>query len=101
MAGPVAREKFNNKTVQWIDDRLPVFTMLTKEYGRFPTPRNFNYFWNFGAIAMVMLAIMIVTGIFLAMNYTPTSSMAFESIERMTRDVNYGWLLRYAHMNGA
>jgi ubiquinol-cytochrome c reductase cytochrome b subunit len=101
MAGSAKTEKFDNKTIQWINDRLPVFSMMQDEYGKFPTPRNFNYFWNFGAIAMAMLGIMIVTGIFLAMHYVPTGSMAFESIERMSRDVNYGWLLRYAHMNGA
>ena len=101
MAGSAKTEKFDNKTIQWINDRLPIFSMMDNEYGKFPTPRNFNYFWNFGAIAMVMLGIMILTGIFLAMNYVPHTSMAFESVERMSRDVNYGWLLRYAHMNGA
>jgi ubiquinol-cytochrome c reductase cytochrome b subunit len=101
MAHAPNQEPFDNKVIQWIDSRLPIFSMLSKEYGKFPTPKNFNYFWNFGAIAMAMLGIMIVTGIFLAMNYTAHSSMAFESIERMTRDVNYGWMLRYLHMNGA
>ncbi len=101
MSGPAKTEKFDNKVVQWINDRLPIFSMMQNEYGKFPTPRNFNYFWNFGAIAMCMLGIMIVTGIFMAMNYTPHSTLAFESVERTMRDVNYGWLLRYAHMNGA
>jgi len=63
--------------------------------------KNFNYFWNFGALAMINLVIMIATGIFLAMNYTPHVSMAFDSVERIMRDVNYGWLLRYVHANGA
>ena len=49
------REKFDNPVVEWVDSRLPLFTMMQKEYGVFPTPRNFNYFWNFGAIAMFML----------------------------------------------
>ena len=101
MAGQAPTQKFDSKTVQWINDRLPIFSMLQNEYGKFPTPKNFNYFWNFGAIAMAMLGIMIATGIFLAMNYTPHTTMAFESIERMSRDVNYGWLMRYTHMNGA
>ena len=101
MAGHAPTEKFDNKTIQWINDRLPIFSMMQNEYGKFPAPKNFNYFWNFGAIAMAMLGIMIATGIFLAMNYTPHTTMAFESIERMTRDVNYGWLMRYVHMNGA
>ena len=90
-----------NPVIRWVDQRLPVFTMMQKEYGTFPTPRNFNYFWNFGALAMVTLMIMIATGIFLAMNYTPHTAHAFDSVERIMRDVNYGWLIRYVHMNGA
>jgi len=86
--------------VKWIDDRLPMFTYLQKEYGEYPAPRNFNYFWNFGAIAMTMLVLMIVTGIVLSMQYTPDASMAFGSVERIMRDVNNGWLLRYMHSNG-
>ncbi|HYC06124.1 MAG TPA: cytochrome b/b6 [Azospirillaceae bacterium] len=92
---------FKNPVVNWVDQRLPVFTMIQKEYGTFPTPRNFNYFWNFGAIAMVVLVVMILTGIFLAMHYTAHTSMAFASVERIMRDVNFGWLIRYIHMNGA
>jgi ubiquinol-cytochrome c reductase cytochrome b subunit len=95
------REPFENKFVEWVDSRLPVFTMIQKEYGVFPTPKNFNYFWNFGALAMVMLVVMIATGVVLAMQYVPNAAMAFNSVERITRDVNYGWLLRYLHMNGA
>jgi ubiquinol-cytochrome c reductase cytochrome b subunit len=75
--------------------------MMQKEYGTFPTPRNFNYFWNFGALALVTLVIMIATGVFLSMNYTAHTNYAFDSVERIMRDVNYGWLLRYVHMNGA
>ena len=95
------REKFDNSVVEWIDSRLPVFTMMQKEYGVFPTPKNFNYFWNFGAIASVMLVTMILTGLFLTMHYTPHVDHAFDSVERIMRDVNYGWLIRYIHMNGA
>ena len=101
MASSKNRQPYDNKVVEWIDSRLPIFTMMEKEYGAFPTPRNFNYFWNFGAIAMFMLVLMIVTGIVLAMSYTPHADMAFDSVERIMRDVNYGWLLRYTHMNGA
>ena len=74
---------------------------MKKEYGSFPTPRNFNYLWNFGALSLVMLIVMIVTGIFLAMNYTPSTDHAFASVERIMRDVNGGWLIRYLHANGA
>lgn len=96
-----SRTSFENPIVEWIDSRLPIFTMMSKEYGVFPTPRNFNYFWNFGAIALFMLVTMIVTGIALVMNYAPNTGIAFDAVERIMRDVNYGWLLRYIHMNGA
>jgi ubiquinol-cytochrome c reductase cytochrome b subunit len=92
---------FNNKVIAWIDHRLPIFSYIEKEYHTFPTPRNFNYFWNFGAIATVMLVVMIVTGIVLATNYTPHVTMAFDSVERIMRDVPSGWLIRYLHMTGA
>lgn len=99
--GSATREKFDNPVVEWVDSRLPIVTMLQKEYGVFPTPRNFNWFWNFGAIAMFMLMTMIVTGIVLAMHYTADTKLAFDSVERIMRDVNGGWLIRYIHMNGA
>jgi quinol-cytochrome oxidoreductase complex cytochrome b subunit len=90
-----------NKVIRWIDHRLPVFTFLDHELNEYPTPRNLNYWWNFGSLAGIMLMIMIVSGIFLAMHYTPHKDMAFDSVERIMRDVNYGWLMRYVHMNGA
>jgi ubiquinol-cytochrome c reductase cytochrome b/c1 subunit len=101
MAVGLHKSDFKNPVINWIDTRLPLFTMMTKEYGVFPTPKNFNYFWNFGALAMICLGVMIATGVFLAMNYTPNSALAFDSVQRIMRDVNYGWLLRYAHANGA
>jgi quinol-cytochrome oxidoreductase complex cytochrome b subunit len=87
--------------VKWIDSRLPVFTYLQKEYAEFEAPKNFNWFWNFGAILTFMLVMMIMSGIFLAMQYTPHTGLAFDSVERIMRDVNFGWLLRYLHANGA
>jgi quinol-cytochrome oxidoreductase complex cytochrome b subunit len=90
-----------SKLVRWIDHRLPVFTFLQHELHEYPTPKNLSYWWNFGSLAGIMLVIMIVTGIFLAMQYTPNVTMAFDSVERIMRDVNYGWLIRYIHMNGA
>jgi quinol-cytochrome oxidoreductase complex cytochrome b subunit len=87
--------------IGWVDNRLPVFSYLNKEYGEYPTPKNFNYWWNFGALAMFCLTVMILSGIFLAMQYQPNTEMAFQSVQRIMRDVNYGWLLRYIHMNGA
>ena len=93
--------KFDNKVVQWVDDRLPLFSVLKHSTTDYPTPRNLNYWWNFGSLALMVLVIMILTGIFLVMNYTPHTSMAFNSVERIMRDVNYGWLIRYLHANGA
>ena len=90
-----------NPVLNWIDQRLPVISLMQKEYGVFPTPKNFNYFWNFGALAMINLMVMIATGVFLAMNYTANTTLAFDSVERIMRDVNFGWMLRYAHANGA
>jgi ubiquinol-cytochrome c reductase cytochrome b subunit len=90
-----------NKLVRWIDNRLPIFTFMSHELNDYPTPRNLSYWWNFGSLAGIMLVIMILSGVFLAMAYTPHKDMAFESVERIMRDVNWGWLLRYIHMNGA
>src|SRR4051794_23360242 len=92
---------FKSGLLRWIDDRLPIPSMIYKDLIAYPTPRNLNYWWNFGSLAGIALTIQIVTGIVLAMHYTPTVSMAFDSVEHIMRDVNYGWLLRYAHANGA
>ena len=90
-----------SRIIRWIDYRLPFVAQLEHELNEYPTPRNLNYWWNFGSLAGIMLVIMIVSGIVLAMHYTPESTMAFDSVERIMRDVNYGWLMRYIHMNGA
>src|ERR1700759_86072 len=87
---------------RWLDSRLPIIrfshdTMLT-----FPTPRNLNFWYAFGGILTFCLGVQIVTGIVLAMHYVPHATMAFNSVETtIMRDVNYGWLLRYVHANGA
>ena len=91
---------WTNPIVKWIDYRLPVFTFTQHHLIEYPTPKNLNYWWNFGSLAGIMLVILIATGIFLAMYYTPHVDYAFDSVERIMRDVNYGWLLRYLHMNG-
>lgn len=87
--------------IGWLDYRLPVFTMMRHSLVDYPTPRNLNYWWNFGSIAGICLVIQILTGIFLVMHYTPHVKMAFDSVEHIMRDVNYGWLLRYIHATGA
>ncbi len=92
---------FSNPVIRWIDHRLPIFSYLDHEANEYPTPKNLNYFWNFGSLAGFMLIAMIATGLFLAMQYTAHVNLAFNSVERIMRDVNYGWLLRYLHMNGA
>ena len=83
MATGLHKSDFQNPVIRWVDARLPVFTMMQKEYGTFPTPRNFNYLWNFGALAMINLVIMIATGIFLAMNYQPNAELAFDSVQHI------------------
>src|SRR5499427_9119164 len=90
-----------NGIIRWIDDRLPFMASLRQHYYEYPTPRNLSYWWNYGSLSGIMLVIMIVTGILLATQYTPSADLAFDSVERIMRDVNYGWLMRYAHMNGA
>jgi len=86
---------------RWLDMRLPLIRMANDTMVSFPTPKNLNYWWTFGGILAVMLGFQIVTGIILAMHYVPHVDHAFASVERIMRDVNYGWLIRYMHANGA
>jgi ubiquinol-cytochrome c reductase cytochrome b subunit len=86
---------------RWLESRLPIVGLVHSSFVAYPTPRNLNYFWAFGAILSVMLGVQIITGVILAMHYVPNSTMAFDSIEHIMRDVNYGWLIRYLHTNGA
>lgn len=88
--------------IGWIEYRLPVFSYLNNTLGNnYPAPRNLNYWWSFGSIAGLCLVIQILTGLFLSMHYVPHVTMAFDSVEHIMRDVNYGWLLRYIHAVGA
>ena len=88
--------------MRWFDERLPLPRLVWGSVGGgYPVPRNLNYWWNFGVLAGLALTIQIVTGIVLAMHYTPSGDMAFNSVEHIMRDVNQGWLLRYLHANGA
>ncbi|GGC92124.1 cytochrome b [Chelatococcus reniformis] len=86
---------------RWLESRLPIGGLMHSSFIAFPVPRNLNYFWTFGAILMMMLVVQIVTGVVLAMHYTPNAKLAFASVEAIMRDVNFGWLLRYMHANGA
>ena len=93
--------KPQNPVMQWMERRLPIASLIHSSFVVYPTPRNLNYWWTFGGILSFMLGAQIVTGIVLAMHYTPHVDLAFNSIESIMRDVNYGWLLRYLHANGA
>jgi ubiquinol-cytochrome c reductase cytochrome b subunit len=87
---------------RWIDDRLPLPRMAYNAVGGgYPVPRNLNYGWNFGVLSGVFLTIQIITGIVLAMWYFASADGAFNSVEHIMRDVNSGWMMRYAHSNGA
>jgi quinol-cytochrome oxidoreductase complex cytochrome b subunit len=86
---------------RWFESRLPIMGLVHSSFIAYPTPKNLNYWWTFGGIATFMLAAQIVTGVVLAMHYTPEVTMAFDSVEKIMRDVNWGWLMRYAHSNGA
>ena len=87
--------------LRWFESRLPIVGLVHSSFVVFPNPRNLNYFWTFGGILAFMLVSQIVTGVVLAMHYTPEATLAFASVEHIMRDVNYGWMLRYIHANGA
>ncbi len=86
---------------KWLESRLPIIGLVHSSFVVFPNPRNLNYWWTFGGILAFLLVSQIITGVVLAMHYTANSTLAFASVEQLMRDVNYGWLLRYWHANGA
>ncbi|WP_186394500.1 cytochrome b/b6 [Stappia sp. TSB10GB4] len=86
---------------KWLESRLPVISLVRGSFVDFPTPKNLNYWWTFGGILFFVLIAQILTGIVLVMHYTPNTALAFASVEHIMRDVNFGWLLRYLHSNGA
>lgn len=86
---------------KWIDRRMPIVRLGYDSFVDFPTPKNLNYWYTFGGILAICLVVQIVTGVVLAMHYTAHVDMAFQSVEHIMRDVNYGWLMRYTHANGA
>ena len=86
---------------KWLESRLPIIGLVHSSFVAYPVPRNLNYMWTFGAILMIVLVLQIVTGIVLAMHYTPHADLAFASVEHIMRNVEYGWLMRYLHANGA
>src|SRR6202023_1256018 len=90
-----------SRVAKWFESRLPVGGLIHSSFVVFPNPRNLNYWWTFGAILTFMLVAQIVTGVILVMHYIPQVDLAFNSVEHIMRDVNYGWLMRYLHSNGA
>ena len=89
-----------SKLGKWFNDRLPILT-LANHLTEYPTPKNLNYWWTFGGILTFCLIAQIVTGLILAMHYVAHADLAFGSVEHIMRNVNYGWLIRYVHANGA
>ena len=86
---------------RWFERRLPIMGLIHSSFVVFPNPRNLNYYWTFGGILAFMLVSQILTGVVLAMHYAANVDLAFNSVEQIMRDVNYGWMLRYLHANGA
>ena len=100
MSGPSDFQP-THPALKWIERRLPIMGLMHSSFVAYPTPRNLNYWWTFGAILSFMLGVQILTGVILAMHYTPHADLAFRSVELIVRDVNYGWLLRNMHACGA
>ena len=89
------------KTLNWVDNRFPLTKLWNDQWGKYYAPKNFNFWYIFGSLAMLVLVIQIVTGIFLVMHYKPDANLAFASVEYIMRDVPWGWLIRYMHSTGA
>ena len=89
------------KLLNWVDNRFPLSKLYNEHIGEYYAPKNFNFFYIFGSLAMLVLVIQIVTGIFLVMNYKPDANLAFASVEYIMRDVPGGWIIRYMHSTGA
>ena len=90
-----------NKFLAWIDERLPVSNFVKNHLSQYYAPKNFNFFYYFGALAIFIFILQIVTGIFLTINYKPDAASAFASVEFIMRDVEWGWLIRYLHSTGS
>ncbi len=89
------------KGLAWVDDRFPLTKLWNDQWGKYYAPKNFNFWYIFGSLAMLILVLQIVTGIFLTMHYKPDSNLAFNSVEYIMREVPWGWLVRYMHSTGA
>jgi ubiquinol-cytochrome c reductase cytochrome b subunit len=94
-------EKWNKGLLGWIDARVPLSKMWYEHLAEYYAPKNFNFWYYFGSLALLVLVLQIVTGVWLTMNYKPDAELAFNSVEYIMRDVNWGWLIRYMHSTGA
>jgi ubiquinol-cytochrome c reductase cytochrome b subunit len=94
-------EKWKTGLLGWIDARFPLSQMWNEHLAEYYAPKNFNFWYYFGSLALLVLVMQIVTGIWLTMNYKPDALLAFNSVEYIMRDVNWGWLIRYMHSTGA
>jgi len=104
----VIERMLNSRLAQWLDERSKIVQMTRAHLTDYPTPKNLNYMWSFGSLALTVLILQILSGIFLSMFYKPSAvatiggyTVAFDSVERIMRDVNFGWLIRYIHAVGA
>ena len=89
------------KLLNWVDNRFPASKLYKEHLSEYYAPKNFNFWYFFGSLALLVLVIQIVTGIFLVMHYKPDAAKAFESVEYIMRDVPGGWFIRYMHSTGA
>ena len=101
MSGHSSSYDPQNGVMKWLDARLPLPRLVHDSFVSYPVPRNLNYAYTFGGMLSIMLVVQIITGVVLAMHYVASADAAFNSVEHIMRDVNYGWLLRYVHTNGA
>lgn len=96
-----SQNPYRHPFVRWIEHRLPIISFFEHTLKQYQVPKNLSFLWTGGFIAGFMLVVMIITGILLAMHYIPHPDHAFDSVERIMREVNFGWLIRYLHANGA
>ena len=93
--------KILTASLDWVDTRFPLSKMWNEHLAQYYAPKNFNFWYYFGSLALLVLVLQIMTGIFLAINYKPDATLAFGTVEYIMRDVDYGWLIRYMHSTGA
>jgi len=92
---------FSNAILKWIDDRFPLSSLIREHATEYYASKNFNIWYIFGVLSLVVLVIQLVTGIFLTMSYKPSATEAFDSVEYIMRSVEWGWLIRYMHSTGS